>query len=118
VTTPPAPATSPAASMSPCIPVAPAALVAACDRAFEVDGWAATPGFFLGAMDDGAADEEDGGEMTRFVHFSGSCKRSPLPGAPKMSWETTATYRAKGPFWFGRGTERIAQRVEESSVAR
>jgi len=27
----------------------------------------------------------------------------PLPGAPKMSRETTATYGAINPFWFGGG---------------
>jgi hypothetical protein len=57
-------------------------------------------------------------KMTRYVHFSGSRKRSPLPGTPKMSWETTATYGAKGPFMFGRGTEHVAQRAEERSVVR
>jgi hypothetical protein len=35
---------------------------AVCEGAFEVEGWAATPDFFLGAMDDEAVDEEDGDE--------------------------------------------------------
>ena len=50
-------------------------------------------------------------KMTCYVHFSGSHKRYPLPGTPKMSWETTATYGAMSPLWFGRGNEHVAQRA-------
>ena len=62
VTTPPTPTTSPTASTPPGIPVAPAASAAACNGAFEVDGWAVAPAFFLGAMNDGTVDEENDDE--------------------------------------------------------
>jgi hypothetical protein len=54
-------------------------------------------------MDDEVVDEENDGEDDTLLELSGSRKRFPLPGAPKMSWENTATYGAIGPLWFGRG---------------
>ena len=53
---------SPAASTFLGVPVAPTVSVVACDGAFEEDGWAVAPGFFLGTMDDGAVDEENDDE--------------------------------------------------------
>ena len=43
---------------------------------------------------------------------SGSRKRFPLPGVPKMSWENTITYGAIGPLRFGKGEDHVAQRAE------
>ena len=63
-------------------------------------------------MDDEAIDEENDDEDDMLRTLSGSRKRFPLLGAPRMSWENTATYWAIGPFWFGRGEDRLAQRAE------
>jgi hypothetical protein len=63
-------------------------------------------------MDDEAIDEEDDDEDDALRTLLDSRKRFPLPGAPKMSWENTATYGAIGPLWFDRGEGRIAQRAE------
>ena len=54
-------------------------------------------GFFLCAMDDGAVDEENDDEDDALRTLSGLSKRFPLPGAPKMSWETMTTYGTKSP---------------------
>jgi hypothetical protein len=63
-------------------------------------------------MDDEAIDEENDDEDDALHTLSGSRKRFPLPGTPKMSWENMATYGAIGPLWFGSGEGRIAQRAE------
>ena len=55
------------------------------------------PNFFLGAMDDEVVDEENNDEDGPLLTPSGSRKRFPLPGAPKMSWNNTATYGTIGP---------------------
>ena len=41
-----------------------------------------------------------------------SCKRFPLPGTPKMSWENTITYGATCPFVVRQGGDHVAQRAE------
>ena len=96
---PPAPTTSPTASTSQCVPVAPIASAAACEEALEEDSWAVAPGFFLGAMDEEAIDEEDDNEDDTLLILSGLRKRFPQPGAPKMSWYHTATYGAIDSLW-------------------
>ncbi|XP_048566887.1 SH3 domain-containing protein C23A1.17-like [Triticum urartu] len=58
----PASTTSPAASTSSRAIVSTAALEAAGGGAFEVDGWAEVPDFFLGTMVNGAVEDEDGDE--------------------------------------------------------
>jgi hypothetical protein len=63
-------------------------------------------------MDDEAVDEENDDEDDELLALSGSRNRFPLPGAPKMSWENTATYGAISPLRFGRGEGCIAQRAE------
>jgi hypothetical protein len=70
------------------------------------------PHFLLGVMDDEAVDEENDDEDDVLLTLSGSRKCQPLPGAPKMLWENTATYGAIGPLWFDKGEEHIAQRAK------
>jgi hypothetical protein len=50
--------------------------------------------------------------MDALFTTSGSHKRFPLPGAPKMSWVDTITYGVVGPLWFGKGEDHVAQRAE------
>ena len=42
-------------------------------------------------------------QIERAAHAFRFAQETPLPGVPKMSWETMATYGAKVPLWFGGG---------------
>ena len=55
----------------------------------------------MGTIVDGAVDDENGDEDDALLTLSRFAQLIPLPGAPKMSWETTATYGAMSLFWFG-----------------
>ena len=102
---PPAPATPPAALTSSLGSAFPAALEVAGGGAFEVDGGGEAPDFFLGAMVDGAVEDEDGDEDDAVRTLSGSCKGDPLPGARKMSRDVRGhLWDRVAPCWFGWGT--------------
>ena len=73
----PALAMLPAAFTSSLAPASSEALEAAGGGAFEVDGWAEVPDFFLGAMVDGVVEDEDGDEDDALRTLLGSRKRSP-----------------------------------------
>ena len=61
--------------MSSLVSASPAALEAAGGGAFEVDGWAEGPNFFLlGAMVDGIVKDEDGDEDDTLRTLLGSHK--------------------------------------------
>ena len=66
----------------------------------------------MGAIVDGAVEDENGYEDDALLTLSDLCKLFPLPSAPNMSRETTTTYGAMSPLWFGRGDEHVAQRAE------
>ena len=89
---PPAPITPPAAFTSSLTPASSEALEVAGDGAFEVDGWAEGPDFFfLGAMVDGIAEDEDGDEDDMLRALSGSHKRAPYLARQRCRGISVAT---------------------------
>ena len=70
VTMPPASTTSPIAYASSRVPAFPMTLTVVGGKAFEVDGWFAAPGFFLGAI----VNDDNGDEDDVLMTLSGSHK--------------------------------------------
>ena len=89
----------PVVPASPNAAVVPMVSTATCEGAFQVGGCAVAPDFFLGAIDEENDEEED----RRVVHNFGFAQATLLPGAPKMSWVDTITYRATSPFMVRQG---------------
>ena len=71
--------------------------------AFEVDGRAEALGFFLGAMFDGAAEDEDGDEDDALLTLSGSRKRSPYLVHQRCHGKPRPPMGPRAPCLFSRG---------------
>ena len=115
---PPAPITPPAAFTSSLTPASSEALEVAGDGAFEVDGWAEGPDFFLGAMVDGIVEGEDGDEHDVLRTLSGSCKRAPYLEHQRCHRISTTTYVTRRPLAGSAGGRRVAQRADQCTAAR
>ena len=84
-----------------------------------MDGWAEGPDFFfLGAMVDGAVEDEDGDEDDALQTLSGSCKRCPYLAHQRCRGISAATYGTRRPLAGSAGGRRVAQRADQRTAAR
>lgn len=118
VTVPPTPTAPPAASTSSRDAVLPATLEATGGEAIEVEGWAEVLDFFLGAMVDGAIEDEDCDEDDAQHALSGSRKCSLYLACQRCRGISVATYRTGWPLAGSTGGRHVAQRAYQLTTAR